>query len=219
VLTDDHIVPPHDGVPADAAPCNVGFKNTTARTTTCMINTTNFCAGAKNLTACRDYAAAHTACPERYDDVQANGECAPFDFRRLGLRATALLLSPWVQEGGVFQQPRGPSSTSQFEHSSISATLKNLYNLSDFLTVRELQPLQCLAPPPCSPHLLHHLLPGGPRNAMPGPGHCTSCCLTCRGQVPRCQCTCLRRRHPPSPGPPTRTSLRGPLPTLTAYGD
>jgi hypothetical protein len=115
-LTDDQIVPPHEGVPTDAAPCNVGFNNVTTGTTTCKINVTNFCAGAKNLTACRDYAAAHTACPEKYDDVQANGECAPFDFRRLGLRSTALLLSPWVQKGKVFQQPVGPSSTSQFEH-------------------------------------------------------------------------------------------------------
>ena len=169
-LTDDQIVPPHEGVPTDAAPCNVGFNNVTTGTTTCKINVTNFCAGAKNLTACRDYAAAHTACPEKYDDVQANGECAPFDFRRLGLRSTALLLSPWVQKGKVFQQPVGPSSTSQFEHSSISATLKNLYNLSDFLTARDawagsLHELLLDAPRPSNEMPMH--LPEAPPPAQP----------------------------------------------------
>eukprot|EP01048_Picozoa_sp_COSAG05_P024885 COSAG05_NODE_6068_length_1028_cov_0.944026_1_plen_174_part_00 len=37
----------------------------------------------------------------------------------------------------VFQQPRGPTATSQFEHSSIPSTLKHLFNLSTFLTSRD----------------------------------------------------------------------------------
>ena len=51
-----------------------------------------------------------------------------FDFRRLGLRTTALLISPWVRKGEVFQEPKeGPTNTSQFELSSIPATVKNLF--------------------------------------------------------------------------------------------
>merc|ERR1719498_2198403 len=65
----DHIVPPHEGVAADEAPCR---------------------------------------CPK-----------ATFDFKRLGLRATGMLLSPWVKAGSVFQEPKGPTKTSQFDLTSI----------------------------------------------------------------------------------------------------
>ena len=35
--------------------------------------------------------------------------CGPaFDFRRLGLRSGAMLISPLVERGSVFQEPRGP---------------------------------------------------------------------------------------------------------------
>ena len=65
-------------------------------------------------------------------------ECSPkFDFRRLGLRTTAFLISPFVAKGSVFQRPKGPMNTSQFEHTSVPATLKNLFNLSGFLTKRD----------------------------------------------------------------------------------
>ena len=67
-----------------------------------------------------------------------DGSAAKFDFRRLGLRTTALLISPWVRKGEVFQEPKeGPTNTSQFELSSIPATVKNLFNLSGFLTKRD----------------------------------------------------------------------------------
>ena len=56
-----------------------------------------------------------------------------FDFRRLGPRGTALLVSPWISAGTVFQEPTGPTKTSQFEHSSISATITRLFNLSGSL--------------------------------------------------------------------------------------
>ena len=60
------------------------------------------------------------------------------DFRRLGLRVAAMLISPWVDKGSVIQEPQqGPSNTSQWEHSSISATLTGLFNLSTFLTKRD----------------------------------------------------------------------------------
>ena len=49
----------------------------------------------------------------------------PFDFRRLGLRTSAMLISPWVAKGSVFQQPqKGPAPTSQFELTSLPATVE-----------------------------------------------------------------------------------------------
>ena len=52
------------------------------------------------------------------------GKCDEhFDFRRLGPRGSALLISPWVAKGAVYQEPAGPTNTSQFEHSSLSATI------------------------------------------------------------------------------------------------
>jgi hypothetical protein len=56
----------------------------------------------------------------------------PFDFRRLGLRAAAMLISPWVAKGSFIQEPRGKGNTSQWEHSSIPATVKSLFNLTGF---------------------------------------------------------------------------------------
>jgi hypothetical protein len=53
-----------------------------------------------------------------------------FDFRRLGPRGSALAISPMIPNGVVFQEPLGPTNTSQWEHSSISATITNLFNLS-----------------------------------------------------------------------------------------
>lgn len=62
----------------------------------------------------------------------------PFDFKRLGLRSTAMLMSPWVPKGAVFQEPKkGPSKTSQFDETSILATAKTLFNLSAYLTKRD----------------------------------------------------------------------------------
>ena len=65
-------------------------------------------------------------------------DCGPrFDFRRLGLRSSAMLISPWVGQGAVFQEPRGPTNTSQFELTSVPATIRSLFNLSFFLTKRD----------------------------------------------------------------------------------
>ena len=49
---------------------------------------------------------------------------------------TTLAVSPWLARG-VVQEPAGRTSTSQWEHSSIPATAKNLFNLSAFLTKRD----------------------------------------------------------------------------------
>ncbi|CAI9103362.1 OLC1v1001827C1 [Oldenlandia corymbosa var. corymbosa] len=60
-----------------------------------------------------------------------------FGFDRLGVRVPAILISPWIDPGTVLHEAVGPSSTSQFEHSSIPATVKKIFNLEGFLTKRD----------------------------------------------------------------------------------
>ncbi|CAI0451424.1 unnamed protein product [Linum tenue] len=60
-----------------------------------------------------------------------------FKFDRLGVRIPALLISPWIQPGTVLHGPSGPYPNSEFEHSSIPATVKKIFNLPEFLTKRD----------------------------------------------------------------------------------
>ncbi|XP_065854369.1 non-specific phospholipase C3-like [Euphorbia lathyris] len=60
-----------------------------------------------------------------------------FNFDRLGVRVPTLFISPWINPGTVIHGPEGPEETSEFEHSSIAATVKKLFNLKDFLTKRD----------------------------------------------------------------------------------
>ncbi|XP_002524007.2 non-specific phospholipase C4 [Ricinus communis] len=60
-----------------------------------------------------------------------------FKFDRLGVRVPAVLISPWIEPGTVLHGPSGPQETSEFEHSSIAATVKKLFNLKEFLTKRD----------------------------------------------------------------------------------
>nr|UEN74721.1 HRT transcription factor [Silybum marianum] len=61
-----------------------------------------------------------------------------FWFDRLGVRVPTFLISPWIDKGTVIHEPSGPTSYSQFEHSSLPATVKKLFNLdSNFLTKRD----------------------------------------------------------------------------------
>ncbi|XP_037410123.1 non-specific phospholipase C2-like [Triticum dicoccoides] len=62
-----------------------------------------------------------------------------FAFNRLGVRVPAIMISPWIEKGTVVHGPNGsPTPTSQYEHSSIPATVKKLFNLpQDFLTKRD----------------------------------------------------------------------------------
>ena len=53
------------------------------------------------------------------------------------MRTPTLLISPWVSKGKVIGDPVGPTPTSLYEHTSIAATLKSLFNLSSFLTKRD----------------------------------------------------------------------------------
>ncbi|KAG9453976.1 hypothetical protein H6P81_006880 [Aristolochia fimbriata] len=64
----------------------------------------------------------------------------PFYFRfdRLGVRVPTILVSPWIEKATVIHGPNGPTPHSHFEHSSIPATVKKLFNLnSNFLTKRD----------------------------------------------------------------------------------
>ncbi|KAL8170155.1 hypothetical protein V2J09_021959 [Rumex salicifolius] len=56
-----------------------------------------------------------------------------FNFDRLGVRVPAILVSPRIDPGTVLHEPMGPYPTSQFEHSSIPATVKKMFNLKGFL--------------------------------------------------------------------------------------
>ncbi|KAL3529953.1 hypothetical protein ACH5RR_009275 [Cinchona calisaya] len=61
-----------------------------------------------------------------------------FKFDRLGVRVPTIMVSPWIQKATVVHGPKGsPFSTSEYEHSSIPATVKNIFNLSSFLTKRD----------------------------------------------------------------------------------
>lgn len=61
-----------------------------------------------------------------------------FKFDRLGVRVPTIMVSPWIKKGIVVRSPKGPAANSEFEHSSIPATIKKMFNLSsNFLTHRD----------------------------------------------------------------------------------
>ncbi|XP_043705032.1 non-specific phospholipase C6 [Telopea speciosissima] len=61
-----------------------------------------------------------------------------FKFDRLGVRVPTIMVSPWIKKGTVISGPKGPTPSSEFEHSSIPATIKKMFNLSsNFLTHRD----------------------------------------------------------------------------------
>ncbi|KAJ3205197.1 hypothetical protein HDU67_008986 [Dinochytrium kinnereticum] len=60
-----------------------------------------------------------------------------FKADRLGARVPTLVISPWIKKGRVVSKPNGPTSTSEFEHSSVAATMKNIFKFDSFLTKRD----------------------------------------------------------------------------------
>ncbi|KAL4341995.1 hypothetical protein GQ457_08G020340 [Hibiscus cannabinus] len=82
-----------------------------------------------------DHVPTPTGVPSPDDIVSA--EPYNFKFDRLGCRVPAILVSPWIEPGTVLHRPSGPHPTSEFEHSSIAATLKKIFNLKEFLTKRD----------------------------------------------------------------------------------
>lgn len=74
---------------------------------------------------------APPSCPSP-DGIVANdveGSGLNFDFTRLGVRVPVIMISPWIAKGAVRHKPNGPFASSQFEHSSIPATLRSLFKL------------------------------------------------------------------------------------------
>uniref|UniRef100_A0A0D9UVR3 Phospholipase n=1 Tax=Leersia perrieri TaxID=77586 RepID=A0A0D9UVR3_9ORYZ len=60
-----------------------------------------------------------------------------FNFDRLGVRVPTIMVSPWIRKQTVVGRPPHGSGA-EYEHSSIPATIKAIFNLSsDFLTRRD----------------------------------------------------------------------------------
>jgi len=58
-----------------------------------------------------------------------------FNFTRLGIRVPMVMASPWIEKGTVVHNPSQPHT--HYEHSSIPATLKKMFNTQNFLTERD----------------------------------------------------------------------------------
>jgi hypothetical protein len=71
-----------------------------------------------------------------------DGQVHPdFAFDRLGVRVPTIMVSPWIKKGTVVHgapKDQLPTDTSEYEASSVYATVKKMWNLdSDFLTKRD----------------------------------------------------------------------------------
>jgi hypothetical protein len=134
----DHVVPPHEGVPDPGHSCHVA--------PVCKSPPPQPAQQERQHTP-RTGRRALLPRPPCLRPPCTNGSgtanyslAAKFDFRRLGLRSAAMLISPYIPSGSVFQEPQaGPANTSQFEHSSIPATVKSLFGGPDwrYLTKRD----------------------------------------------------------------------------------
>eukprot|EP01062_Namystynia_karyoxenos_P030711 TRINITY_DN22891_c0_g1_i1.p1 TRINITY_DN22891_c0_g1~~TRINITY_DN22891_c0_g1_i1.p1 ORF type:complete len:501 (+),score=103.78 TRINITY_DN22891_c0_g1_i1:105-1607(+) len=67
----------------------------------------------------------YTSCPDK------------FKFDRLGSRLPVVVVSPWISKGTVVHEPEGPEPDSQYDSTSIIATVKNIFGLPSFLTRRD----------------------------------------------------------------------------------
>ncbi|HEY2134782.1 MAG TPA: alkaline phosphatase family protein [Xanthobacteraceae bacterium] len=85
------------------------------------------------------------------DDLKSDG----FAFDRYGVRVPAVIISPWVKAGSVIRPPA--TSAYPFDHTSILATLRNLFDLGTPLTRRDA----------VAPDLLHALDLDSPSNTGP----------------------------------------------------
>lgn len=85
------------------------------------------------------------------DDLQPDG----FAFDRYGVRVPAVLVSPWIPPGSIVRPPAG--SFYPFDHTSIIATLRELFDLGEPLTQRDA----------VAPHLLGALSLPSPSNKGP----------------------------------------------------
>jgi len=60
-----------------------------------------------------------------------------FNFDRLGMRVPFVVVSPWIKKNTVVHEPKGPTKTSQYDHTSIAATVKKIFGTKRFLTKRD----------------------------------------------------------------------------------
>lgn len=79
--------------------------------------------------------------PHPGDGINAKDPTGKYNYNRLGIRIPTLLISPWIaKKGTLIHEPQihqKPTSTSQWELSSIPATMKKLFNLNGYLTKRD----------------------------------------------------------------------------------
>jgi len=67
-----------------------------------------------------------------------DGVLAPnkFAFDRLGIRIPSLIISPWIPKNTVVHAPTGPTSTSQYDATSMMSTVNKLFGITEHLTNR-----------------------------------------------------------------------------------
>jgi len=74
-----------------------------------------------------------TGVPSPDNVVARNG----FKFDRLGIRIPTVVISPWIPKNTVVHEAKGPTSTSQFESTSIMSTVNKIFGISDHMTERD----------------------------------------------------------------------------------
>jgi len=60
-----------------------------------------------------------------------------FNFDRLGIRLPSVLISPFIPQNTVIGGPTGPTSTSQYDSTSIISTANKIFGITDHLTPRD----------------------------------------------------------------------------------
>lgn len=67
-----------------------------------------------------------------------DAELAPngFAFDRLGVRIPAVAVSPWIARGTVVHEPSGPTPTSQYDATSVIATVNAIFGINENMTQR-----------------------------------------------------------------------------------
>jgi phospholipase C len=66
------------------------------------------------------------------DGMNAN-DPVYFGFDRLGVRVPTLMISPWINKGTLIHEPE----SGYFDHTSVYATLRKMFNLPNYLTQRD----------------------------------------------------------------------------------
>jgi len=77
--------------------------------------------------------------PPPQEGVPSPGQKASngFDFDRLGIRLPTILISPWIPKNTVIGTATGPTPTSQYDSTSIIATVNKIFGITDHMTPRD----------------------------------------------------------------------------------